>query len=141
MKMNIARPGVGALAVLCLAAASGHVQANEADLRFSTGGEYSTGTYGGTEDIEELYVPFTMRLDYERAGFRFTVPWLRVSESGAASTESGVGDVIATATLYDVYVGEHGDFVETIQSPEYGLRGWLRSGELRWANTGTSSST
>jgi hypothetical protein len=108
MKLNIVI--TGALAVLCVAGAAGKVQADEADVHFSTGTEFSTGTYGGTEDIEEVYVPFTLRLGYDRLGLRFTVPWLRVGEPGAP-TESGMGDVIASATIYDVFVSDYGNFV------------------------------
>ena len=108
MKTSIAVSG--ALAGLFLASAAGYVQAGEANVRFSTGAEYSTGTYGGEEDIEEVYVPFTLRVDNERLGFRFTVPWLRVSETGMPA-ESGVGDVVAAATLYDLFVSRYGEFV------------------------------
>lgn len=80
------------------------------DIRFSTGIEYSSGTYGGEEDIEELYVPVTMRLDQGRWGLRLTVPYIRVNETGSMPSESGLGDVIAGVTVYDAYVNEHSDF-------------------------------
>lgn len=98
-----------------------------ADLRFSTGVEYSTGEYGGADDIEEIYVPLTFRAGFDRLGLRITVPWLSVTApedtlitdpgaeplpgSGATVTESGLGDVIGALTLYDLYVSDSGDFV------------------------------
>ena len=98
-----------------------------ADLRFSTGVEYSTGKYGGTDDIEEIYVPFTFRAGFERVGLRITVPWLSVTApedtvitdpgseplpgSGATVTDRGLGDVMGSLTLYDLYVSDNADFV------------------------------
>jgi hypothetical protein len=99
-------------AVIGLAVA-GSTRASEPggpDIRFSTGIEYSSGTYGGEEDIEELYVPVTMRLDQGRWGLRLTVPYIRVNETVSMPSESGLGDVIAGVTMYDVYVNKHSDF-------------------------------
>ena len=97
------------------------------DLRFSTGVEYSSGKYGGTDDIEELYVPFTFRARLDRIGLRLTVPYLRVTApddtvitdpgteplpgSGATVTDSGLGDVVGALTFYDLYISETGSFV------------------------------
>ena len=53
-------------------------QTESALVSFSTGVEYSSGTYGGTDDLEEMYVPLTMRIDNQRFGLRLTVPYLRV---------------------------------------------------------------
>jgi len=116
-----------AIAAFVLMSGEGAAQEAGADLRFSTGIEYSTGEYGGTDDIEELYVPFTFRAGFDRIGLRFTVPYLRVTApddtiitdpgaeplpgSGATATESGLGDVIAALTLYDIYVSDDAGFV------------------------------
>ena len=116
-----------AIAAFVLVSADGAAQDTRADLRFSTGVEYSTGKYGGTDDIEELYVPFTFRVGLERVGFRLTAPYLRVTApddtvitdpgteplpgSGATVTESGLGDVIGAITLYDLYVSNDANFV------------------------------
>jgi hypothetical protein len=80
--------------------AEGAAQDTSADLRFSTGVEYSTGKYGGADDIEELYVPFTFRAGFDRIGFRLTVPWLSVT---------GPEDTIMT--FYDLYVSDTANFV------------------------------
>src|SRR5210317_1255451 len=116
-----------AIAALVLMSAEGAAQEAGADLRFSTGVEYSTGKYGGTDDIEELYVPFTFRAGFDRIGFRLTVPWLSVTGpedtiitgpgaeplpgSGATVTESGLGDVVGALTFYDLYVSDTANFV------------------------------
>ncbi len=116
-----------AIAAFVLASTDGVAEDAGADLRFSTGVEYSTGKYGGTDDIEELYVPFTFRMGIDRIGLRVTVPYLSVTApeetvitdpgaepvpgSGASVTESGIGDVVGALTLYDLYVNEAANFV------------------------------
>ena len=116
-----------AIAAFVLISADGAAQDAGADLRFSTGFEYSTGKYGGTDDIEELYVPFTFRAGFDRIGFRLTAPWLRVTApedtivtdagaeplpgDGATVTESGFGDIVGALTFYDLYVSDTGNFV------------------------------
>lgn len=116
-----------AIVAFMLVSADGAAQDAGADLRFSTGIEYSTGKYGGSDDIEELYVPFTFRVGLDRVGFRLTAPYLSVTApddtvitepgteplpgSGETVTESGLGDVIGALTLYDVYVSDSANFV------------------------------
>lgn len=118
---------VALVAACALLSADGMAQDAGADLRFSTGIEYSSGRYGGTDDIEELYVPFTFRAGYDRVGLRLTVPYLRVTApgdtvitdpgteplpgSGATVTESGLGDAVAALTFYDLYVSDTASFV------------------------------
>ena len=108
-------PGV-LLAVLSTGAAA---QTSETAVRLSTGLEYSSGDYGGTETIEDLYVPVIGSVTYGRISFQLTLPYLSVtgpagttitepggepvSGSGATTTESGLGDIIAGATLYDIF--------------------------------------
>ena len=86
--------------------------------RFSTGVDYTSGDYGGTVDIEEVYVPIAGSVDYGRFGFRLTVPYLSVTApagtiitgpggqpvpgTGASTTESGLGDIVGSVTMYDV---------------------------------------
>jgi hypothetical protein len=116
-------PGIAAIGfALASTVASG--QTESALVSFSTGVEYSSGTYGGTDDLEEMYVPLTMRIDNQRFGLRLTVPYLRVdfpvevdpveqpvSESASMVAQSGLGDIIASATLYNVYMNRDADFV------------------------------
>lgn len=116
-----------AIAAIVLMSADGAAQDAGADLRFSTGVEFSTGKYGGNDDIEDLYVPFTFRAGFERIGFRLTVPWLSVTApedtiitdpgteplpgSGATVTESGLGDVVGAFTFYELYVSDQANFI------------------------------
>jgi len=88
--------------------------------RFSiaAGAEYTTGTYGGDADIEDFYVPLKASVDFRRLSFRLTVPYLSVRApegtvitgpggepipgTGDIVTNSGIGDVIGSVTVYDV---------------------------------------
>ena len=90
------------------------------DPRFSisAGAEYTTGTYGGDTDIEDFYVPLKAAMDFRRLSFRLTVPYLSVRApegtiitgpggepipgTGDIVTNSGIGDVIGSVTVYDV---------------------------------------
>lgn len=109
---------VAGLFALALAAFGSHAEEGGSSLSWATGVEYSSGTYGGTEDIEDLYVPFIARYSTDRLAFEITVPYLSVTApqgttvtepgseplpgTGATTTESGMGDIIAGFTLYDV---------------------------------------
>jgi len=89
---------------------------------WSAGLEYSSGTYGGDADIEDLYLPVSFSLDLPRISFDVTVPYLSVRGpagtivtdpggepvpgSGPTVTESGLGDVIAGITVYDLVYSE-----------------------------------
>jgi len=91
---------------------------NVPNITWSSGLEYSSGTYGGDADIEDLYLPLTMGLNFERMSLDLTVPYLSVRApggttvtgpggepvpgSGQTVTEGGLGDVIAGITIYDV---------------------------------------
>ena len=113
----------------CLAialAAGGSAQAEEGVFTLAAGAEYTTGDYGGDKSIDEVYVPVTGYYDTETFTLRLTVPFLQVrapegtiSEGpggeiiigeGPRSTESGIGDVIAALTVYDVYRSPGGAF-------------------------------
>jgi hypothetical protein len=122
-KQHLTVLGMTALGLM-LASTSAAGQAGHSLVSFSTGIEYSSGTYGGTEDLEELYVPLTMRIDNPRFGLRLTVPYLRVDfpltvdpteqpVPGSASTvtQSGLGDIIGSATIYNVFMNRDANFV------------------------------
>jgi hypothetical protein len=110
----------GASLCLLVLPSAGRAASDEADttIRISTGVEYTTGDYGGTADIDETYVPLTFSLTRGRVNARVTVPYLRVDgPAGAlygdpidgadpaadqAVSESGLGDVVASLTVFDV---------------------------------------
>lgn len=84
--------------------------AEQPDMTLSAGVEYMSGAYGGTEDIEDLYVPISARIDTGRLALQLVVPYLRVSSPGESGTitESGLGDVLGSVTVYDVLTNSEG---------------------------------
>jgi hypothetical protein len=96
-----------------LAAFPASTLAEQSEVMLSADVRYMTGTYGGTGDIEDLYLPISARIDTGRLAFQLVVPYLRTSmpvESGT-STESGLGDILASMTVYDVLATEDGTLV------------------------------
>ena len=96
----------GLPALLGLAAAQAAV-ADPADfpiIGLATGVNVTSGSYGGTADIEDVEVPLVFSIDYERWAVTARVPYLNVSmtEGGQTTTESGLGDVSAGLTVFDV---------------------------------------
>jgi hypothetical protein len=80
----------------------------QGNLRFDAGVEYTNGDYGGTVDYDDLYVPLTLTYGLRRVDLRLTVPYLEV-ETVADTAASGVGDVIAGITVYDIWRSADGD--------------------------------
>jgi hypothetical protein len=91
-----------------------------AQTSFGVGAEYTTGKYGGTEKTDTLYVPFVVKHETGPWMLKATIPYLRNSGPGnvvgagadrvtlpgassARRTESGLGDIVASAfyTLRD----------------------------------------
>ena len=120
LEMNVRTIGIAVAVGFVLTSTSAIAAAGSDDpvFRLSTGVNYSSGDYGGTIDIDDVYVPITGSIDYGRFGFRLTLPYLSVSApagtiitgpggqpvpgSGALTTESGLGDVVGSVTMYDV---------------------------------------
>jgi hypothetical protein len=84
-------------------------------LSFSTGADYSSGDYGGTQNTEIFYVPFTTRYEFDSLTFKVTVPYLRITGPGLVvggtespfvigngaqtrTTQSGLGDIVGAVT-------------------------------------------
>jgi hypothetical protein len=85
-------PAVGA----SLAAATGLAQAKDDPprWRFSTGVEYSSGDFGGTQDTNVVYVPLSAGVTVNKFRFRATLPFLTVdgpADATIISDESGDG--------------------------------------------------
>ena len=93
------------------------------------GVEYSTGQYGGSEDIEDVYIPITGLLNTGKWGFRATVPYLQVKGpegtefgpggeplpgTGNIVTESGLGDIYLGLTYFDLYTSADRRFLVDI---------------------------
>lgn len=100
--------------VLCgvLAAQASAAQApTYPELSVSTGLHYSRGDYGTDAEIEDIYIPLGFMAEYERVAFSVRVPYLSVdtTSEGVTTTESGLGDVSASLTAFNVvYNGDLG---------------------------------
>ena len=112
------------LMLMLLVAFNRPATADNGVLTLTTGAEYTSGDYGGTQSIDEWYIPFTARYIVDNYVFRLTVPFLSVTAPGGTvvsggtdgqiiipgtgerTTESGVGDVIAGLTYRDVLNSE-----------------------------------
>ena len=119
-------PGLAALALVAAAHAPMRTCADDFGFRVGVGGEYSSGDYGGQESINETYLPVNFIYDAPRVTARVTVPYLSVRApegtitegpdgeivvgEGPVTTESGIGDVLAALTVYDVLVLGQGDY-------------------------------
>jgi hypothetical protein len=107
-----------------------------ADPGFSltTGLDYSTGKYGGTESTDMLYIPVTGKYEVDKYTLKLTVPYLQVTgpgnvvrdvgQIGPASTtrtkQSGLGDIVVAGT-YDMYGGHaNGTFVDVTAKIKFG---------------------
>ena len=92
--------------------------ADNSIIKLTTGAEYISGNFGGTESVDQLYIPVTTRYVTNRYSLRLTVPYIRLTApagtvksggviipgtgSGTISTDSGIGDVIAGVSFHDV---------------------------------------
>jgi hypothetical protein len=70
----------------------------------ATGVNFASGKYGGDAEIEDIDVPLALSLDFERVAFTVKVPYLnvRTTADGITTNESGLGDISAGLTVFDV---------------------------------------
>ncbi len=95
----------------------------ETSASLAIGAEYRSGDYGaGGSDIDDVYVPVTLDVQRDDLIFRVTVPYawvqgpagsLRSSETllpgqGPQISDGGLGDVIASVTLQNLYQSADG---------------------------------
>lgn len=105
--MNSIRLTFAALAVL----AAPSVALAQVRWEPSIGVDYSSGSYGASEDTDVLYVPLSLRASTSRWRFDATAPWLRIEGpdgsviggvvipgGGPVTTRDGFGDVLLSAT-------------------------------------------
>lgn len=92
--------------------------AAEPGFSLTTGLDYSTGKYGGTESTDIFYIPITGKYEADKYTLKLTVPYLQVTgpgnvvrdvgQIGPASTtrtrQSGLGDIVVAGT-YNMYEG------------------------------------
>lgn len=106
---EIGQVSLGTIVLVCAAGA-----ADAGTFRAGAGVDYTSGEYGGTETISQVYVPVSVAYRAARWGVRLTVPYVSVDGPGTIidsggefiagpdKSRSGLGDVILGATLYDV---------------------------------------
>lgn len=92
----------------------------DAGVGVSVGADYSTGEYGASTETEIWYYPLIMKYESDVLTLKLTVPYIKITgpsnvvggtagepiqlsqQTGARRSESGLGDVVATAT-YNVF--------------------------------------
>lgn len=107
---------------LCVTALPAAYAAGSGQFSLSTGFDYSSGKYGGDVSTDILYVPVIAKYETEQWSLKLTVPYIRITGPGnvvrdvgaikgagtTRTTESGLGDVVAAATV-NAYSGGPGD--------------------------------
>ena len=110
-----------------------------AELKFTSGFDYSSGKYGGTESTDILYIPLTIKNEGVSSLFRLTVPLLTIrgpsggdiigigpdgqpirAGNGPRETESGLGDVIAAYTYYAYESAATGTYIDLTGKVKFG---------------------
>lgn len=119
------------MSTLFLASLSTYASAKEgeAEFRWATGLDYSSGKYSDTQTTDILYVPFTGTALLGNFTFKATVPYIRIKGPGtvvgggdvgpiardraptAITTQDGLGDVTASAS-YTAYLQNNTMFVD-----------------------------
>jgi hypothetical protein len=111
-----------ALGTALLTTAAGAALAADALTTLSVGADYTTGKYGASQSTDILYIPFTGKYETGPWAYKLVVPYIRITgpgnvvgapgdtvvlsgASGTRRTESGLGDVVASA-FYNV-LNEH----------------------------------
>lgn len=100
---------------------------DDSSLTLSVGMEHTSGNYDSDRNVEELYVPVSINYSSGSMGYGLTIPYLSVRApqgtiitntegqvvvgEGPITTESGLGDVAARLTLYDLFVSKSLDVV------------------------------
>ncbi len=127
------------IAVLAMvtANAAGTANAQDSGIKLSVGADYSTGEYGTGKDVDIFSVPVTASFETGRWNLGLTVPYIRITSEGDVvggtgapvvtkkkktatggtvdrTTESGLGDIVASAG-YALNMGGDGlPFVELV---------------------------
>jgi hypothetical protein len=95
----------------------------EGKLSLNSGVDYSTGKYGQSESTDITYIPFIAKYDTGNTTLKLTVPWVKITGPGdvvggntpivigtsnrPTTTESGLGDIVFSATQTIAQFGEH----------------------------------
>ena len=91
----------------------------EGSVSLTTGFDYTTGTYGGTNSTNILNIPVSGKYQTDDYFLKLSIPYIRVTSAGGVvqglgmfkntttkvTTQSGLGDIVASAG-YTVYYGD-----------------------------------
>jgi hypothetical protein len=94
-----------------------------------TGANYITGKYGSEESTDIIYIPITAKYELDNTSFKVTIPWLSIKGPGSVTsagtpvtlnttanrkttTESGLGDIVASITQSFTFFEEHPIYVD-----------------------------
>ncbi len=105
-----------------------------ATLSLTSGLDYSTGKYGGTNSTDVTYIPVTAKYATSNWLLKLTVPYISITgpanttpnigqavyRSNALRTDSGLGDVITTASYNLVDQDENGLLVDLTGKIKFG---------------------
>lgn len=82
----------------------GTEETTDPDFSLSIGLNFSRGDFGTDAVIEDTVIPLGFTAVFERAAFSIGVPYLSVdtTSEGITTTESGLGDISASLTMFDV---------------------------------------
>lgn len=99
-----------------------HLAHAEGVFSLTSGVDYSTGKYGQSESTDITYIPFMAKYETEDTTLKLTVPWLKITGPGDVvggeavvvlgksnrpiTTQSGLGDIVFTATRSIAKLGE-----------------------------------
>lgn len=86
------------VSALATVATSAYAKADDNVLKFSTGFDYSSGSYGLSYDTDILYVPFSLQYDAFPWDFRITVPYVHITGPGGVIAGADGGVVVGTRT-------------------------------------------
>ncbi len=122
-KINIAISGVF-LVSLTFQTSLTHA---EGTFSLTSGVDYSTGKYGQSQSTDITYIPFIAKYETGDTTFKLTVPWLKITGPGdvvgsdalvvlgntnrPTTTESGLGDIVFSATHTIAQFGEGNPFI------------------------------
>jgi len=118
IKTNIARTS----ALLVMLSTQSTLALAEGSFSLTSGVDYSTGKYGQSQSTDITYVPLVAKYETDTSTIKLTVPWLQITGPGDVvgadailvrgnssrkkNTESGLGDVVLSATHTIANFGE-----------------------------------
>lgn len=116
------------IALLSLFSSVQPALADEPQLTFTTGADYSSGKYGQSEKTNITYTPLIAKYETGRWTLKLTVPWIEIDGPGGVSAdnrivtgtnisnkrviESGLGDIVASATYSAIQLSKQRIYID-----------------------------